>query len=891
MKTLLGLFPYVLFFLSLTLPAELRTLDATKGAVEEWMKDSRSLSKHSVAGSEVFDVEGFDAGLHVFRLLPAGYLIANADTRLPLVLAFSGNSELSLVDSDENTLRALLETYVGSIPDRLEALSMPRPMGDADPLPMEDVYVAPMLGTAWNQTNPYNTHLPVVAGALSGYDGRAPVGCVATAYSQILNFHRWPVRGWGGHSYSDSSGPVTGTHSVTFDTEYDWDNMLPGYSAFGSNPPEAAAAVSKLMWDLVVAKEANIEADGTSAVTLFLGQQLNRHHYMEVPSKPSSGAETSLQAELQAGYPAVVEIPGHAVVADGLDISGATTLYHIQYGWGGTNDGWFAASAIPGGGLTAVIVGIRPSLMPFATEGPVSAPANQSATLSRILPREREDELQALRLHQRETLSGTWNADLVGQPHIEAMDWNVVEDATRGSVYFAGRTGPATLLLNETFVPTASSTLSFWMKYRLAGTTLHVEVSNNGGQSYTSIFQRNNSSATPSWTQYSVPLSSYAGQTIHLRFFLSSGTYWTTGLNGAWLDSASITNTTWNQWTFWKQLSSFAVDRFSSVFTTVDEGNDFTTFVKTSPYSSMDWQIAAMNGGDGFYKEPGGQYSGISYHLSSTSTITPTANTRLVLYGRYKFSTDFMRVLASTNGTTWTELQSFTGSSPWTNLTVDLAAYAGQAIYLRLEYVVGSYYSDGGVWIDRVSLEEVTNPELEGQPLHRTLVTDLGLGEGTHTLAATAVDAGGTEHRLSPSFTLNLTAPETSRGTLHSWLVTYGGIAPAADDATFEAADLDDSDDPGFALWKHFLAGTIPGSPLAATPSFSDSTVTVSWNGQPGRSYRVLRTNDLSQPIAQWTPQGQTLTATELNQPLSFGDQPPAPGPWFYALDVSLTDP
>jgi len=871
------------FLLGGPLFAELRSLGQSEKIVADWMEGHRLLGRHEIQSGDFFRVGDLEAGLHLFHLSPAGYLIVNQDDRLPLVLAFSGNSPLSLDDTGTNTLRVFLQAYVESIPERLEAVALSQPMSTELALPQVDVYVAPMLTTAWNQTHPYNLLLPEVTGALSGYDGRAPVGCVSVAYSQILNYHRWPLRGTGAHSYTDSAGPVTGTHSVSFDTVYDWDNMRNGYSVFGFNPPEAETAVSKLMWDLVVGKEANIEADETSAVTLFLGRQLARHHYMEAPAE--SADEAVLQAELQDGYPAVVTIPGHAVVADGLLMDGDGTAYHIQYGWGGQNDGWFAAHAIPGGALSSVIVGIRPALMPFARESSATAPANQSVTLPWIFPRHRATDVSALRLYRQETLDGTWSAKLGTLPHVLPIDWERVDAGARGDVWFAGPNGPATLSLSESFSPGASSTLRFDMQYRLGTATLHVEVSTDGGLSYQRIYSVNDNH-TLTWAEHTVSLAAFAGDEVMMRFFLGSGTFYSDG--GVWLDTISVSNTEWRQWSFWKEQNQVDVREFSSEVQVIDEADDFSNFQNTSNDNDFPWTIVALDEGNAIYKQGGG-YSNRQYHLTSVTTLTPAENTRLALRARHHFATDFFRVLASTDGSAWAVLDNFYGTAPRGDLTVDLNAYVGQAIYLRLEYVVGSFFADGGIWIDRVSLESTTNPELEGQPLHFTAVGDFGLSEGSHLLAATAVEDGGVEHRLSPSFTLHLTPPETSRGTPHSWLMTHGGVEPGSSNETFELADLDDSVDTGFPLWKHYVAGTTPGNPLQAiAPSFSGSAVTVRWIGQAGRLYKVLRTQDLAREPASWSVRGSVPGLVDGDE-LQFSETPDEPSPWFYALEVGIS--
>ena len=57
----------------------------------------------------------------------------------------------------------------------------------------------PLLTSHWHQNAPFNNYCPM------GDGGRCVVGCVATAYAQVMNYHQWPPNGsnmsyytWGG---------------------------------------------------------------------------------------------------------------------------------------------------------------------------------------------------------------------------------------------------------------------------------------------------------------------------------------------------------------------------------------------------------------------------------------------------------------------------------------------------------------------------------------------------------------------------------------------------------------------------------------------------------------------------------------------------------------------
>jgi hypothetical protein len=338
--------------------------------------------------------------------------------------------------------------------------------------------------------------------------------------------------------------------------------------------------------------------------------------------------------------------------------------------------------------------------------------------------------------------------------------------------------------LTDEFVPDASASLNFYMKYKLGTATLSAAVSTNGGQTYTTCFTRSNNS-TLSWQSYSVTLSAYAGQRVRIRFELSSGSYYPDG-GGAWLDDLSVSSGTWQRWVDFAQDTTLASRRFSEQRTLLDECADFSFFEVTTqnPCYSQDWSVNTASGVSNCFYKAVPEYSGNVYHLTSRSTITPGANTRLLLRWKRNLASDVFRLKVSSNRSTFTEIWSAGGSSDWRTQSIPLSSYAGQPIYLRLEYVGGSYYSNGGVWIDSISLQEVQNPELEGQPVYYTVLTNVVAG--SYTLASVLVDTQAQEHTLSPAFTLTVKSPFTYR-TEANGSVTLTGYTSSVTRVTIPA--------------------------------------------------------------------------------------------------------
>ncbi|MDZ8119690.1 C10 family peptidase [Pontiella agarivorans] len=169
----------------------------------------------------------------------------------------------------------------------------------------------PFLETVWNQCNPYNLLCPADPDGSQYYDYRAAVGCVPAAYAQVLAFHRWPVRGQGAHAYTYGDGSITGVHSVVFSDDYAWDRMQEDYDPWDTNPDPENDAIAELMYELGVAAEANYESGGTSSSTMTLGNRLGNYYYGSIDAHYSqSELITPLEADLRAGFPCIVSIPG-----------------------------------------------------------------------------------------------------------------------------------------------------------------------------------------------------------------------------------------------------------------------------------------------------------------------------------------------------------------------------------------------------------------------------------------------------------------------------------------------------------------------------------------------------------------------------------------------------
>ncbi|WP_287621635.1 C10 family peptidase [Parabacteroides sp.] len=218
-----------------------------------------------------------------------------------------------------------------------------------------------LLNTArWNQGEPYNRQTPV-------FDTEhAVTGCVATALGIVMRYHEYP-------DIVTSDERITSYYQlpVTYEA-YDWSKMplvyAPGYSE------EEANAVAALMWNIGANVEMDYGIGGSGAITSNAILKLNTvFGYSEeaqfVWKSDYRWAEWKqmVRAELDNGRPVIYSgyntKVGHAFICDGYKENEA---FHINWGWGGSGNGYFLLTALDSDSgddpfvLSGMGIGIRP---------------------------------------------------------------------------------------------------------------------------------------------------------------------------------------------------------------------------------------------------------------------------------------------------------------------------------------------------------------------------------------------------------------------------------------------------------------------------------------------------------------------------------------------------
>lgn len=308
-----------------------------------------------------------------------GFAIVSGDDDMPEIVGYADHGTY-----DANNMPAAMAAFLNNYRATIEAMkqgnaSAIKNIAEAKALRANNTRtttaVSPLLGDIkWNQSEPYNNMCPK-------YDGTnlSATGCVATAMAQVMMYWKYP-----NELKADIQGYKTSTHELTVAGElkgqkYDWDNMLHTYTNNNYTQTQADA-VAKLILHCGKAVEMDYGEESGAIVTpgrlaKYFGYDsdlmLDLMRSCFTLAEWTAIIDKELQAKRPILYSGRTTNGGHQFVCDGSDGNG---LYHINWGWGGYQDGYFDITILnPGqGGIGAgnvtdgynrgcdMIIGIQP---------------------------------------------------------------------------------------------------------------------------------------------------------------------------------------------------------------------------------------------------------------------------------------------------------------------------------------------------------------------------------------------------------------------------------------------------------------------------------------------------------------------------------------------------
>lgn len=287
-----------------------------------------------------------------------GFTIVSGDDRLPEIVGYSSQGSY-----DENNLPEGFVSFMKAYQNLYNKVNL----GDAEALKnLAEIKawrnkknasaetssaVAPLLGNIeWDQTSPYNNMCP-------RYDSVhvAATGCVATAMAQVMAYYKYPKQ-----LKADIPGYVNRWNGIPMEIPtitreegiYDWDNMLPKYNKEANATQQQKDAVAKLMYHCGAAVQMNYGPESAAAVSAsklakYFGYDADLMMDLSRSSFTLDKWMQIIDTELAAGRPVLyggqASDGGHQFICDGIDGEG---LYHINWGWSGSQNGYFDLSLL-----------------------------------------------------------------------------------------------------------------------------------------------------------------------------------------------------------------------------------------------------------------------------------------------------------------------------------------------------------------------------------------------------------------------------------------------------------------------------------------------------------------------------------------------------------------
>lgn len=261
-----------------------------------------------------------------------GFVIIGGDESVQEILAYSNQGHFDSTLSNPN-LKWWVETTEQGINRALRANARYQSAGG------DGTHVDPLLTTQWGQDDPYNALTPIAS--LGDSTWHCPTGCVATAMAQVLNYHQYPSAGIG-TCYYWKIGLSSAPFEVDLSTmQFDWSNMKDNYKN-GYTQAEKDA-VATLMYACGASVQMEYGANESGASDIKIAQAL-RNNFGYTASNAEFSLET-IKSELLARNPLIYCGGTHCMVIDGYD---AQNLVHLNMGWDGQGDGYYALNNMNG---------------------------------------------------------------------------------------------------------------------------------------------------------------------------------------------------------------------------------------------------------------------------------------------------------------------------------------------------------------------------------------------------------------------------------------------------------------------------------------------------------------------------------------------------------------
>ena len=312
--------------------------------------------------------------LHIFNVgQDDGFVIISGDDCTgDLVLGYADEGSISLDNMPEN-MRAWLQGYADQIQWMQEHGIQEKPSAARRSQAALRSYISPLLTCAWNQSEPYNNNCPDVLTKNGGEDVvvRAAAGCLATAAAQVMYWHQkkygeetgqwttttdsipayettfYPIVTWTDETHTSyTTGDTVGAKAPT---TIDWSKLVDYYPS----TEESNAEVAKLMEYVGAGLQMGYGPESNAFFAYFAPMLINYFGYNK-SARFVERAYYSYDDWMTLMYDQIKHVGpvfyggqstggGHAFVLDGYD---EEDYFHVNWGWGGSSNGFFKLSVL-----------------------------------------------------------------------------------------------------------------------------------------------------------------------------------------------------------------------------------------------------------------------------------------------------------------------------------------------------------------------------------------------------------------------------------------------------------------------------------------------------------------------------------------------------------------
>jgi hypothetical protein len=390
----------ILIFLLLTLISNLflgaESVDFStcrKVAHNKLVQLGKTLDFSIEKAEKIIDESNGSSLFFVFELAPQGYIVATCETNLPPIIAYSFTSKFKHDESGNVLLKMLkadIQLRLQNIPNVPEQILTERNESWSELLnqtyrtdrfeqwpPEGTTPTGGWLLSNWTQTAPYNNLCPV--DPVTGI--RSYAGCPSIAMAQILDYHRTTNQ----VSFNDSDDYYHNYAGRQYWIDNDY--LQHQFPSFPQLNDYLATLAEHYLFEMPVTntdKAALVFACGVAATQVYTSQgsgtfgvaqayeAYQKFNFSDISLLDSSSPNIyeqisqNIKDALPVHFASVTPQwdSGHNFVVDGYNTD---AYYHINFGWGGSYNGWYLLPDEIPYGLTVLegaVVDIVPNSLP-----------------------------------------------------------------------------------------------------------------------------------------------------------------------------------------------------------------------------------------------------------------------------------------------------------------------------------------------------------------------------------------------------------------------------------------------------------------------------------------------------------------------------------------------